>query len=250
MNTLFLFAHQDDEYGVFAKLHEHCRRGDAVHCAYLTDGGPLAPRRCRESLAVLADLGVATAHVHFPGCDGSWRDGRLYEHYADCCRWLARLLAGLAPVGDVYVPAWEGGHQDHDTVHAAAVAAVARMEQPARLWQFPLYNGYRCSLPLFRTMLPLPGNGPVRRDPIPPALRPRYARLCLRYPSQWKTWLGLFIPVALRYLVTGAQQTQAVPPQRRGRPHEGPMLYERRGSCTWETLSAALDTDPFEVRHE
>ena len=251
MNTVFLFAHQDDEYGVFPALHEHRRRGDAVHCVYLTDGGPQAQRRCRESLAVLAELDIAAEHVHVPGCQYSCKDGRLYEQYADCCRWLVRLLAELAPVGTVYIPAWEGGHPDHDTVHAAAVVAACRQKKSvSRIRQFSLYNGYRCSGLLFRAMLPLPCNGPVLHTPLPLALRLRCIRLCLRYPSQWKTWLGLFFPVALRYLFTGTQQTQAVLSQRRDRPHAGQLYYERRGFCTWETLSAALTTNPFEVHHE
>ena len=35
----------EHEYGVYAKIHEHCLCGDAVHCAYLTNGGPQAQRR-------------------------------------------------------------------------------------------------------------------------------------------------------------------------------------------------------------
>ena len=249
MNTVFLFAHQDDEYGIYAKIHEHCLCGDAVHCAYLTDGGPQSRQRCRESLAVLGALGVRPDRVHFPGRDHGWRDGRLHERYAECRRWLATLLSGLAPVGDVYVPAWEGGHQDHDTVHAAGASAVHLDGAHSRLWQFPLYNGYHARWPLFRTMLPLAGNGPVLGTPILPARRLRYLRLCLGYPSQRKTWAGLFLPVALRYLA-GVQRIQAVPRLRLERPHGGKLLYEQRGFCTWDTLKAALQAEPFEARHE
>lgn len=249
MTTVFLFAHQDDEYGIYPKIHEHCLCGDAVYCAYLTDGGPQAHRRSQESRAVLGSLGVAPGRVLFPGCDRSWSDGHLHEHFADCCRWLASLLAKLAPVGDVYVPAWEGGHQDHDTVHAAAATTVHHAGAHSRLWQFPLYNGHRTRWPLFRTMAPLAGNGPVLRTPIRPALRLRYTRLCLSYPSQRKTWLGLFLPVALHYLAAGTQQLQVVPHLRLERPHKGMLLYEQRGFCTWDTLQTALQADPLEVHH-
>lgn len=250
MNTLFCFAHQDDEYGIFARLHWHCRRGDRVYCAYLTDGGALRQRRRQESLAVLASLGVVQERVSFPGIEYAWQDGHLHAHYADCCRWLAALMDTLEPLGCVYLPAWEGGHPDHDTVHAAAVTVLRQRPRPLPVWQFPLYNGYRCRGPLFRTMLPLPGNGPVVRMPMPLGLRLFYTRLCLRYPSQWKTWLGLFLPVALRYMLTGVQQMQAVPLRRRSRPHPGRLYYERRAFCTWETLKAALEIDPFEVHHD
>ena len=249
MNTLFLFAHQDDEYGVYAKIHEHCRCGDAVYCAYLTDGGSQTLRRSQESRAVLGSLGVAPSRVLFPGREHSWRDGRLHDSYAECCHWLANMLAKLAPVGDVYVPAWEGGHQDHDTVHAAAATAVHHEGTHSRLWQFPLYNGHRTRWPLFRTMVPLSGNGPILRTPIQPALRLRYTSLCLSYTSQRNTWLGLFLPVALQYIVAGTQQLQAVPHLRLDRPHRGKLLYEQRGFCTWGALKSALQANPFEVHH-
>ncbi|MCR5256672.1 MAG: PIG-L family deacetylase [Desulfovibrio sp.] len=249
MNTLFLFAHQDDEYGIYAKINEHCLCGDAVHCVYLTDGGPQAQRRCQESQDVLGSLGVAPSRVLFPGYDHAWRDGLLHESYADCCRWLANLLAELAPVGDVYAPAWEGGHQDHDTVHAVAAATIHHKGAHSRLWQFPLYNGHRTRWPLFRTMVPLTDNGPVLRTPIQPALRLRYTRLCLSYSSQRTTWLGLFFPVALQYIVAGAQQLQSVPHLRLERPHKGKLLYEQRGFCSWDAVRTALQEDPFEVHH-
>ncbi|MBQ9405165.1 MAG: PIG-L family deacetylase [Desulfovibrio sp.] len=244
MNVLFLFAHQDDEYGIFARLHEHCRRGDNVCCAYLTDGGPLARVRKQESLAVLATLGLSPGQVYFPGMEHGWQDGKLHTNFADCCRWLAHLLLDFAPQ-EAYIPAWEGGHPDHDIVHAVACACASHLGTPLRIWQFPLYNGYACAGPLFRAMLPLPGNGAVLRQSIPVTLRVRYARLCLRYPSQRKTWLGLFLPVALRYVFGGAQQLQIAVPDRLKRPHAGKLYYERRGFCTWETINAAIRDDPF-----
>jgi LmbE family N-acetylglucosaminyl deacetylase len=36
--ALFLFAHQDDEFGVYQRILECRRRGLRVVCAYLTDG--------------------------------------------------------------------------------------------------------------------------------------------------------------------------------------------------------------------
>ncbi|HAK90971.1 MAG TPA: PIG-L family deacetylase, partial [Massilia timonae] len=36
--ALFLFAHQDDEFGVFERIATLRRQGVRVACAYLTDG--------------------------------------------------------------------------------------------------------------------------------------------------------------------------------------------------------------------
>ena len=37
-NALFLFAHQDDEVGVFQKILDEQRLGRRIVCAYFTDG--------------------------------------------------------------------------------------------------------------------------------------------------------------------------------------------------------------------
>ena len=59
--SLFIFAHQDDESGVFWELHRLVSRGENVIVVYLTSGdvsgGPSSIRDC-ESISVLKKLGV------------------------------------------------------------------------------------------------------------------------------------------------------------------------------------------------
>lgn len=105
------------------------------------------------------------------GCDLQLRDQHAVEHIPVIAREAARLLdrranqesaddatvsapAGgvsvRAPTGDdkamtVYVPAYEGGHPDHDAVNlAAALAAAAR--PGLRVVEFPLYRRGRFGL--------------------------------------------------------------------------------------------------------
>ena len=68
--SIFLFAHQDDEFGIFQKILDELEAGNLVCCAYLTNGalGPdLANRRNRESLTVLLKLGVDVKNIFFAG---------------------------------------------------------------------------------------------------------------------------------------------------------------------------------------
>jgi len=68
-SALFLFAHQDDEFGVFQKIMDEQRQGRHVYCAYLTDGafaGQSSLRRNRESLTVLTKLGVQEEDIFLP----------------------------------------------------------------------------------------------------------------------------------------------------------------------------------------
>jgi len=242
--ALFLFAHQDDEFGVFQAILDELRGGRAVHCAYLTNGnfGGVAPeRRNRESLQVLTRLGVPAEHVNFPGCELGIPDGGLPAHLAPCGDWLRRWLRGFANIGAIYVLAWEGGHQDHDALHAVSVTIAGEHGLLERVRQFSLYNTAGCAGPLYRVFQPLARNGPVVQTPILLRNRLRFLRYCTSYRSQTRSWLGLLPFVLLHYLVDGTQQLQPVSLARlREPPHEGPLYYEKRRWFAWTDMRARL----------
>jgi hypothetical protein len=90
-------------------------------------------------------------------------------------------------------------------------------------------------------LTPLAGNGPAERQPLTWGQRARFLRLCLGYPSQWTSWLGLWPVVLMRYMSDGAQYLQAVSVERlNARPHEGRLYYEARGFSSWERVKALL----------
>ena len=65
-SVLFLFAHQDDEFGVMHQIEQEVKAGASVYCAYATSGvGVYADphQRNTESLQVLESLGVDTKKV-------------------------------------------------------------------------------------------------------------------------------------------------------------------------------------------
>lgn len=243
--ALFLFAHQDDEFGVYQRIRECRARGLRVACAYFTDGATAsvgAAQRNRESLAVLEGLGVAPGEVHFVGQELGIGDARLPDHLDAAARWLERWLDGFASIDSLHVTAWEGGHHDHDALHAMAVTLAARRGLLARTWQYALYQAHGLPGPLFRVLAPLPQNGPARSATIPWRARLAYLRHCLSYPSQRTTWLGLFPFVLLHYLLHGTQTLQPVDPARLGqRPHPGALYYEKRKFFTWDRMVRALD---------
>ena len=242
--ALFLFAHQDDDYGVYHEL-ERCRqRGVRVRCAYLTDGaasGVSAATRNAESVAVLAQLGVARDDIFFAGESLGIPDAGLPLHLERAGDWLRHWFASQGEIDAIYVMAWEGGHHDHDALHAIAVHIASQRGQLGKMRQYALYNGARIMPPFFRTLSPLAENGPVQARRLPWATRWRCLRWCLSYPSQYKTWLGLF-PFALwAYLVVGKQCLQAVSLARTfERPHAGTLYYEHRRFYTWPQMQEQL----------
>ncbi|WP_020651814.1 PIG-L deacetylase family protein [Massilia niastensis] len=242
--ALFLFAHQDDEFGVFERIAACRRQGLRVACAYLTDGqtaGASAAVRNAESIAVLGKLGVARDDIFFAGAELGIGDGRLPLHLAAAAAWIARWTGRFGNIEALHVTAWEGGHHDHDALHAVAVAVAERHGLLARTWQYSLYQAANLPGPLFRVLAPLPQNGPASATAIPWRRRLRYLRHCLSYPSQRNTWIGLFPFVLLHYLLRGVQTLQPVAPARIDeRPHPGSLYYEKRKFFTWQQMSNAI----------
>jgi LmbE family N-acetylglucosaminyl deacetylase len=234
--ALFLFAHQDDEFGVFHAIEDSLRRGLRVRCAYLTHGAHgSAARRNAESLRVLARLGVDRGDVQFAGDQLGIGDASLPRHLDAAGAWLARWIAASGAVERIYVTAWEGGHHDHDALHLLALRTAAGLGLEARVRQYSLYHGHRRPGPCFRVLAPLAANGPVEQGTIPWRARWRYLGLCLSYPSQRTTWIGLFPFVLLHYLWHGRQELQRATLARlEQRPHPGALYYERRRFYRWE----------------
>lgn len=239
---LFLFAHQDDEFGVFHLLDECRRKGRRAACAYLTRGaGALGARRNAESLRVLASLGVRAEDIAFAGDALAIDDARLPAALDAAGDWIGAWIGSFGQVRRIHVTAWEGGHHDHDALHALTVCTAQRLGLLAQVRQYALYNRKGCPGPLFRVLSPLRANGAVEHASIPPARRLAHLRLCLQYPSQTMTWVGLFPFVLLHYLFDGRQALQPVNPARLDeRPHGGTLYYEHRGFFEWAKMKEAL----------
>jgi len=242
--AVFFFGHQDDEFGVYFQIGLERAKGRRIVCAYLTSGVPAgadAARRNGESLAVLAKLGVRAEDVVFAGGRLGIPDGRLIDHLSLASGWMAPWLASLGEIAAVYLPAWEGGHPDHDALHAVALRLCAEAGIERRVWQFPLYHADGCPGQLFRVLAPLEANGEVSRARIPWAQRPAFLRYSLSYPSQKMSWVGLFPFFLLHLLFCGEQALQRAELRRIGeRPHAGDLYYEKRRFSSWPEVHARL----------
>lgn len=238
---LFVFAHPDDEFACLESIHRSVSGGARVICVYLTNGafgGQSVERRVKESRAVLAKLGVRVQDIHFPGVALGIPDSALPDHLESAFSALNEILTVNGHCDEAYTPAWEGGHQDHDASHIVTLALKSRGLIRGDIWQFPLYNGAGLAGPLFRVLHPLPHNGALVNQPLAIHNRLRYLRLCLCYPSQWKTWLGLFPFVSLTLLLRGSYTLQRVELHKAiARPHAGALLFERRTGLYWNDLA-------------
>jgi hypothetical protein len=94
---------------------------------------------------------------------------------------------------------------------------------------------------LFKVLSPLLDNGACVVQRLPLGRRLLYLKYCLSYPSQWKTWVGIFPFVLFKLLFVGRYEIQRVSVARLDcRPHVGDLLYERRGAIRYEDVGALI----------
>jgi N-acetylglucosamine malate deacetylase 1 len=238
---LFLLAHPDDEFACSMHIRDARRRGLEVHCVYLTDGafgGQSARLRMEETTCALALLGIEPSSIHFLGSEHELPDGSLHAHMGSALTGLSALFDRIGEFESIYLPAWEGGHQDHDATHLIGTVA-ARRHGVADMRQFPLYNGAGLPGPFFNVLSPLPTNGVVDAYSADLGERLLAIRLCLVHRSQWRSWVGLLPLFAWKMLFGGRFPIQRVDSARRLEPaHPGRLLYERRGALDAEAFFA------------
>jgi LmbE family N-acetylglucosaminyl deacetylase len=240
--TLFIFAHQDDEYAAAPWLREELRAGNDLACVYLTDGGSrVAPAiRDAESRGVLQSLGVADSSIAFLSSDGTRiKDGDLARQSTAGLEMLQRWIAtsGFVP-NRIYSHAYEGGHPDHDAAHLIAANIAAQYNALDDAWQFALYNAYRCPRPFFTTLRQLPSASPRRKAAMPLGTRFALSLLCWKYRSQRRTWLGLFPGAFLERVLLGRESVVRFDIARSlQRPHAGELLYERLFATTYDEFA-------------
>lgn len=227
--SLFVFAHQDDEYPVTPLIASELR-DRAVLCLFLTDGrgkGVSSETRDAESRKVLASIGVPGESLLFVGSQSGIPDGHLVEQLEPAFEAAAAAVAPIAsPIDRLYMPAWEGGHQDHDAAHLVGMALAKRLGVDA--WEFALYNGQGTPWKFFRAMKLLRSGTETRelRISLRDALRASFR--CRHYKSQLKTWVGLFPESFLRFVLLRRVVVQRPDPRRLAlAPHQGRLLYER-----------------------
>ena len=251
--SLFFFAHQDDEFGVFQKIIDEINVGRRVMCLYLTTGvtkGQSSSIRDKESVLALMKLGVKEENILFLGTTLSISDQDLINHINTATEWITKWLEKINLIEAIYLPAWEGGHPDHDILHAIGIMVAYKKNLYSKCWQFSLYNAFKCIGPFYRVLFPISLNGPIHSSKISLHNRLKFMLICLCYSSQKVSWLGLFPFVFMRYLINGKQHIQPASIKRiNERPHLGILYYEKRKFSSWENLSRAIQNAREFPRH-
>ncbi len=244
MSTLYILAHFDDEYAAFPLLLRDRREGRSPWLLYVADyaSPDLSQRRLAETRRFITSLGLDPKQVIHVGAGTGVLDGKVHEGLDIAHAALETALARIDDVERLVIGAWEGGHQDHDACAALAVALSRRSGAAIPIDQFSLYNARKTPSPLFRAAAPLPENGPRLRVAMTSGDWLRYGAAVRFFPSQAKTWLGLWPAMVASFILNGGYHYQSLDPSRiTQRPHPGPLLYERLFKTPYEEVRARLD---------
>jgi LmbE family N-acetylglucosaminyl deacetylase len=241
MTVVYVLAHFDDEYCALPLIRRAAAQGREqlfVHVADYRDPH-LATRRHRETLAFLAAQGVAAASQIHLGAGSGWWDGELWRHAGAAYTALKAAVPG--PIERVVVPAWEGGHPDHDVCAALGVKLAAE-RGAAPVDQIALYQGKGLPWIFYRACSPLAENGPAHEMRLGAGEWARWLAAVGAFPSQLKAWSGLLPAMAMTFARQGTFRYQSLDPARIGeRPHDGGLLYERMFKTPYAEVRAAVD---------
>jgi len=242
MAVVYLFAHFDDEYCALPLVTGGVAAGEDPYFLYVADYATpgLAHRRFAETRALLAHLGADPARAIHVGAGTGALDGAVHRALPAAYAAIRAAVAGVGPVSRIVTPAWEGGHMDHDMCAMMAARLASTLGDPP-VETVSLYNGPRLPGLLFHGAAPLPENGPVRRIRLSLGQWLFWMGAVRFFPSQAKTWWGLWPAMFWTYARKGFGVQRLDPARIRQRPHAGPLFYERMFKVPYAEVRAAAD---------
>lgn len=223
--TLLLMAHPDDETGGCAGLLQ--RLCDPV-VLFATDGVPAdkffwqrfgSPQeygrvRRREAAAALAAAGVHRVEfVTTSAGGGSFCDQQLYRALPELFHGVEEMIRRYSPQA-IIVPAYEGGHPDHDACSFIGWLVRRRLNLP--VWEVPLYH--RSSAGVLVCQEFLEWRGTEMMFTLTPTELQTRASMVACYGSQCD--LADYVTASVQYLRPQYDYDYSQP------PHDGILNYE------------------------
>lgn len=200
MNALFILPHPDDEVFFVPFLLAY----ESKYLVYLTNGVSVSSsflhkeRRQNEALR-------AFEKIFSPGLDTALWLGNQYGInegvlYKSDLNELSKAILGLfseSKVLDlkVFTTAFEGAHQDHDV--ASVIARGVASSLGVNVQEVSTYPQKFSNIYSFSVLNPKKKESKVLFRRI--ATIRMAIKIMVSYSTQFKTWLGLFIPIVLRY---------------------------------------------------
>ncbi|MFH1117195.1 MAG: PIG-L deacetylase family protein [Pseudomonadota bacterium] len=237
---LFLFAHPDDDVMICGTMKMLIDAGAEVHGAWLGSGDWLGqgPTRRAERSKAAKIMGLKRSRTHVLGI----ADMHFLGNLEQAARKTAALFSRIKP-DIVFVPAYEGGHPDHDAVNFLAYEASRRTGLRPKLFEFPLYNATGPAYHWWWRVNDFPPGGPaVFSTPLNGAAVDAKFEIIRTYSSQWMLMIPARLAFSRSELLEVGELYRPCPADRDHtvRPHEDMLSYER-----WFNFFLGADFEDF-----
>ncbi len=130
--VLCVLAHSDDEFGICAKIKRMRDSGVDVSFVWTSLHSQL---RIEESRSAMRRVGINDDSMHFLNA-GNIVSPVGFHGYVNK---IMELLKSHN-FDQIYIPAYEGGHVQHDLTHAATIAACRQYGFKGQIYEFGLYH--------------------------------------------------------------------------------------------------------------
>jgi len=245
---IFIFAHQDDEFGIYEKINWCVKNKKNILIFYMTSGSIKKKinsskifYRDKESLKVLKKIGVDEKNIIFFGRLNNIETCFLYKKIKSVYKKISYIIKNIKGKKIIFTHAWEGGNEDHDACYLLTKKIFLEEKLVLSCYQFPLYNSYKKSILPYQVQKTIDTNGKTIKIYTSFKDRIKYISYLFYYKSQIRIWVGLYPFIIFNLLFKGYYYLQKINKERNfKKPHCGKLLYEKFKRCDYNTFRKKL----------
>ena len=233
---LFVLAHPDDEVFCTPFLLEG---GYQNYVVYLTSGKlPNQPSKIEEIRQREAKKSLELIHSHVSTqqiiLKNASQDSALGREITDCLiQELIELITNLH-IAECFTMKFEGGHQDHDI--ANVITRLLCMKKQVLFREFVMYSPSGWKFINYKINMDSATGEVFKFNKLKVVLLA--LRMMKIYSSQWRTWIGLMLPLVYCFLCSTWRDGYANP--RDPFSISKVALYEIRGKETNQQVNESI----------
>jgi len=233
-NSIFIFSHQDDEFGLYNIIEKQIEEKKNIIIIYLTSGYNISinkfrfSKRDKESLMVLLNLGVKKKNIYFIGRKLNIKIYDLYKHLNIVYNHVNLIIKKLKNKSLIFTHAWEGGNEDHDACYVIVKKIILKNKNILSYYQFSQYHGHKTFFLPFKIQEHFQSNTKLFHIKINFTKKIKYIRYLFSYVSQKYLWLPVYPFIILKILSNNYGKLIEIDKNSLvKKPHKGKLLYEK-----------------------
>tara|TARA_B100001057_G_C22863269_1_gene955482 strand:+ start:3420 stop:4190 length:771 start_codon:yes stop_codon:yes gene_type:complete len=235
-NIIFIFSHQDDEFGLFNVIEKFAKKRKNVFIIYLTSGLKTKNisnknknlRRDNESIKTLLRLGINKNNIFFLGKKLNIPVYSLHRNLKNVHDEICKFLNKYKGQHVIFTHSWEGGNEDHDSSFVIVKKILYKNTKVFKAFEFSQYNNYKTKILPFRIQNFIYDKKKIYRNKIKFYDKLKYIKLLFNYVSQSYIWLPIFPFILVRIIMNDYGNLKLINKNLIiKKPHKGILLYEK-----------------------